>query len=409
MTSHVVIIGASLAGVSCAQRLIDSDADLHITLISDEVDIGYDRPPLSKSLKVGEPLPLVDLDPSRKLDSDKIKLLTGNPATSINLDAKTVEVNGIDVGFDKLVIATGARARKLDTFNIPGAPIKTLRTLADAKEIQQIVESKSKPRVGIVGGGFIGLELASALSTHCSVDLFEAQKHLLSRVLPIGISSRVAARHEAAGVNLHMEAHIARVEGDSSTVKIELNDGQNFEFDLVVQGVGAIPNSEIAGEAGLALANGIAVNESLQTTHPDVYAVGDCCSFPLASNGETVRLESWRNAQEQGLHVAEQIASGEHTKFMGLPWFWSDQYDLGLQMAGWPHPEALRVDRECGDQHCTFELNGDHKLISVAAIGPGNSVAKDVKICERLISAGTVLSPEDLANPDLNLKKLLKG
>ena len=94
---------------------------------------------------------------------------------------------------------------------------------------------------------------------------------------------------------------------------------------------------------------------------------------------------------------------------MGLPWFWSDQYELGLQMAGWPHPEALRVDRECGDQHCTFELNGDHKLISVAAIGPGNSVAKDVKICERLISAGTVLSPEDLANPDVNLKKLFKG
>ena len=409
MSKSIIIIGASLAGVSCAQRLLASDQDLHISLISDEADVAYDRPPLSKGLKIGEPVPVVDLDPTKQLDSDRLTLFAGQPAQSIDAAGKTVEVNGVKLPFDKLVIATGARARMITAYDLPGTPIKTLRTKADAEEIKALVEKHANPRVGIVGGGFIGLELASALSEGATVDLFEAQERLLSRVLPPEISSRVEQRHKDAGVNLHMGAHIADVNASSDSVFLELNDGEKFEFDLLVLGIGAVPNIELADEAGLELANGIAVNEHLETSVADIYAVGDCCSFPLALNGERVRVESWRNAQEQGHHVADQILSGEKAKFEGLPWFWSDQYDLGLQMAGWGHPESKRAVRESGDNLLVFELDMDHRVIAVAGIGPGNSVAKDVKLCERLINKRAQIEPEQLADASVNMKVLLKA
>jgi len=406
--THVVIIGASLAGTSCAQRLVENDADIKVTLISDEVDVAYDRPPLSKSLKLGETLPVVNLDPQERLKSERVSLLAGVAAESIEVAAKLVCVDGNNVSYDKLVIATGARARMLPPFEIEGAPVATLRTLDDAKKIQALLESKKAPRVGIVGGGFIGLELASALSESCQVDLFEAQENLLSRVLPKEISDRVAARHAEANVNIHMSAQITGVEGNPEQVKLTLADDQVFECDLVVLGVGAIPNDELASKAGLTIDNGIAVDETLRASD-DVYAAGDCCSFPLALTGTRVRLESWRNAQEQGLHIADQILSGEHSAFGGLPWFWSDQYDLGLQMAGWPNSAAQRVIRDMGESLLCFELGQDSKLSAVSGIGPGNSVAKDIKICERLMAAGKVLSAEDLADSSVNLKKLMKG
>jgi len=408
MPKSVVIIGASLAGVSCAQRLLASDQDLHISLISDERDVAYDRPPLSKGLKIGKPVPVVDLDPNNQLESERLTLFAGQAAQSIDPALKTVEVNGIRIPFDKLVIATGARARMIPAYDIPGTPIKTLRTKADAHEIKALAEKHSNPRVGIVGGGFIGLELASALSEGARVDLFEVQERLLSRVLPAEISARVEQRHRDAGVNLHLGAHIADVNASSDSVFLQLNDGAKFEFDLLVLGVGAVPNVELADDAGLDIANGIAVNEYLETSAADIYAVGDCCSFPLALNGERVRVESWRNAQEQGHHVADEILNGENTKFEGLPWFWSDQYDLGLQMAGWGHPESKRAVRESGDDLLVFELDMDHRVIAVAGIGLGNSVAKDVKLCERLIVKRAQIEPEQLEDASVNLKVLLK-
>ena len=406
--THVVIIGASLTGTSCAQQLVQSDSDIRVTLISDELDVAYDRPPLSKSLKLGATLPRVDLDPQAHLKSANITVLAGAPAKSIDIANKKVEVDGNLVSYDKLVIATGARARTLPAFEIAGAPIVTLRSLADAKIIQERLESKTAPRVGIVGGGFIGLELASALSESCQVNLFEAQANLLSRVLPKEISGRVADRHAEANVSIHLSAEIEEIEGDSDSVRLTLADGQNFEFDLVVLGVGAVPNDEIAGQAGLTIDNGIAVDETLRAKD-DVYAGGDCCSFPLALTGSRVRLESWRNAQEQGLHIANQIVSGEHSAFDGMPWFWSDQYDLGLQMAGWPNSNSQQVIRDMGETLLCFELDPDSKLSAVSGIGPGNSVAKDIKVCERLMAAGRILSAQELADPAVKLKKLLKG
>ena len=253
------------------------------------------------------------------------------------------------------------------------------------------------------------MELAASLSESCSIELFEAQHRLLSRILPLSISDRVAQRHQQANVNIHTDAHIVDVQGHKDSVYLELSDTRKYEFDLVVMGVGAIPNTELAEDAGLVLANGIEVNEFLETTAESIYAIGDCCAFPLYTTGEVIRVESWRNAQEQGLHVAGQIITGEKTQYTGIPWFWSDQYDLGIQMAGWPHSESLKIERIDGDKALIFELDGQHRLIAVAGIGPGNSIAKDIKICERLIRQRVSLSVEQLNDSDIDLKQILKS
>lgn len=407
MKKSVIIIGANRAGFSCAQRLLSSDQDIHITLISDDKNVAYNRAPLSKSLRPGEPLSVVKLDESNCLSSSRLTLFAGQRATAIDPEKKTVEVNGIDLHYDKLVIATGTQPRTPSIFDIPDAPVMTLHTQADAEAIKARLESIHSPRVGIVGGGFVGLEVAASLSNICKVDLFEARPRLLTRILPVGIADRIAKRHQEAGVALHMEAHIADVQGHKDSIYVELTSGAKFEFDIVILGLGVSPNIELAQEAGLTLANGIAVNTFLETSADSVYAIGDCCSFPLFTNHELIRVESWRNAKEQGEHVADEILNANQVEYRGLPLFWSDQYELSLQMSGWPHPEALRVNREEGDTLLTFELDAEHRMIAVAGIGRGDAVAEDIKLCERMITERAKISVEQLSDPNVSLKAML--
>ncbi|EBW2353199.1 ferredoxin reductase, partial [Salmonella enterica subsp. enterica serovar Enteritidis] len=213
--------------------------------------------------------------------------------------------------------------------------------------------------------------------------------------------------HRANGVNLLCGVNIASVEADDA-IRITLEDGRLVDADLLIVGIGAAPVSALAEAAGLAIDNGIAVDSALQTSDPHIYAAGDCCSFPLTVyGGRRVRLESWRNAQEQGALAARNMLGAAETH-AAVPWFWSDQYDLGLHVAGLADEGAATVRRDLGDGAVIlFHLAADGRLVAASGIGPGNTVARDIRLAEMLIAKGARPAPDDLAAPEIKLKKLL--
>lgn len=263
--------------------------------------------------------------------------------------------------------------------------------------------------MAIIGGGFIGLELAaSARNLGTSVTLIEGLPRILSRGVPAEIAEAVAARHQAEGVDILCNARIARIEEAPDAVHVVLEDGSAIDADLLVVGIGSIPNTELATEAGLATDNGIAVDTHLQTSDPDIYAAGDCCSFPIGHySNRRIRLESWRSAQEHGLLAAANMM-GAAEAVTSVPWFWSDQYDLTLQVAGLAEGAVTTVRRDLSaEAFILFHLAADGRLLAASGIGPGNAVARDIRLAEMLIGASRHPDPTALAAPEVKLKQLL--
>src|SRR5690606_6882576 len=217
------------------------------------------------------------------------------------------------------------------------------------------------------------------------------------------IADAVADRHRAEGVELFLGAAVAEVREKG----VKLTNGRVIAADMVVAGVGAVPETRLAAEAGLEIANGIVVDERLATSDSHIFAAGDCCNFPYG--GGRVRLESWRCAQDQGAHAARAML-GAKDAFARTPWFWSDQYDLTLQVAGLPQAGLPSIRRELGDgAFILFQLDGNGRLVSASGVGNGNAVAKDIRLAEMIMQKGLRPHPRDLADPAVNLKMVLKG
>jgi 3-phenylpropionate/trans-cinnamate dioxygenase ferredoxin reductase subunit len=312
--------------------------------------------------------------------------------------------DGSALPYDKLLLATGASPRRLP--GVEGERIVYLRTIEDAQRLRGALEPGR--HIAIVGGGFIGLELAaSARARGAEVTLVEALPRLLSRGVPERIAARIQARHLAGGVRLVFGDPIAAIESATVSARLTLASGMRIEADLVLIGIGAVPNVALAEAAGLTLTNGIAVDEQLATGDADIFAAGDCCSFPLAIyGGRRVRLESWRNAQDQGnLAASNMLGAGEVGA--SVPWFWSDQYELTLQIAGLADEGALAVERELADGSILFHLSADGRLVAASGIGCGNAVAKDIRLAEMLIGRGARPDVAALGDPGVRLKGLL--
>jgi 3-phenylpropionate/trans-cinnamate dioxygenase ferredoxin reductase subunit len=263
--------------------------------------------------------------------------------------------------------------------------------------------------VAIIGGGFIGLELAAAARLQGSpVTVIEAQQRILMRGVPAEIAEVIGAAHEDHGVRILCGQGIAAIEDFDGGIRIRLADGETVEADLCIVGIGATPNVELAKGAGLGIENGIAVDENLRSSDPDILAAGDCCSFPLSIyGGRRVRLEAWRNAQEQGELAAKNMI-GASEAHIAVPWFWSDQYHLGLQIAGLPDEGSATIRRDLGEEaFILFHLAGDGRLVAASGIGPGNAVAKDIRLAEMLIARRACPPRDKLAAPDAKLKALL--
>ena len=400
-----VIIGAGQCGARAAMALREQGFDGSITLVGEEPHLPYERPPLSKQhmLEPEGALPPFIAEGAAFAERG-IAVVTDDAAARIDRDSRTVRLaSGRTLPYDKLLLATGAAPRRL-----PAAEglehVFYLRTHDDAARLSRRLSPGS--HLAIVGAGFIGLELAaSARKRGLEVTVIEALPRILMRAVPEAIAEKVQALHEANGISILRGSGIERLTGSADGVSLTLADGTVVNADTLVVGIGAQPRIELAAQAGLAIENGIAVDQTLQTSDPVVFAAGDCCSFPY--DGRRVRLEAWRNAQDQGAHAAASML-GDVKPYEAVPWFWSDQFDWTLQIAGLADKAVSAARRDIGDDaFILFHLAENGRLVSASGWGPGNRIAKDIRLAEMLIAKHVTPDASELTSPAVNLKSLL--
>ena len=362
MSGHIVVVGGGLAAGTTVTELREGGYDGPITLITEEPHAPYERPPLSKDLLLGKAGPDDALVHEEKWYADHdITLRTGTRATAIDLSAREVHVGDEAIPYDELVLATGSRARRLALADDSGAPVTYLRTLEDSLALKErLVEGT---RIGIIGGGWIGLEVAAAARENgAEVTLLEALDQPLLRVLGDEVAAIFAGVHRAHGVDLRTGVHVTGIERSGDGATVVLAEGNPVHCDLLVVGVGVEPVVEPAGAAGLTIDNGIRTDAHLRTSDPHVWAAGDVANADHPTLGRPVRVEHWDTAVKHGTVVAANLL-GQDTVHDALPYFFTDQYDLGMEYVGSPGPDGfdrvvVRGDTE-GPAFTAWWLRGD--------------------------------------------------
>ncbi|MBJ2303759.1 MULTISPECIES: NAD(P)/FAD-dependent oxidoreductase [unclassified Pseudomonas] len=334
-----LIVGSGHAGCEAAFALRQNGYTGRVVLVGNEASLPYQRPPLSKGFLAGA---LDDqallIRPAAAYEKANIETRMGVQVVALNAAHKTVELSdGSTLSYSHLILATGSRPRHLVDLDpdLPLANLHYLRTLAHAQQLrEQMLEGK---RLIIIGGGYIGLEVAAvAIKRGVKVILIESMDRILARVTAPEVSTFYQQVHQAEGAILHLNAQLERLNLNSKGERVEsvqLRDGSVFPADLVLVGIGAIANTELAEQAGLEIDNGIVVDENTHTSDPFIHAVGDCCNHPSEHYSRRLRLESIPNAIEQARTAALAICA-KPVPYRSVPWFWSDQYDLKLQTVG---------------------------------------------------------------------------
>jgi 3-phenylpropionate/trans-cinnamate dioxygenase ferredoxin reductase component len=370
-TAHVVIVGAGHAGGSAAALLRQFGWKGPITLVGDEPFLPYQRPPLSKTwLKEEADAASVALRPIGVYQTNNIKLMLGETATAIDRDRRAVALStGEHLQYDELILATGARPHVL---SVPGhdlGGVLDLRGIADADRIKAALVAGS--RLVVIGGGYIGLEVAaSARSIGASVAVVEREERVLARVASPILASFFQQAHEARGVRILCSATVAAIDGDADRVSaVRLADGARLSCEAVLVGIGAGPDDRLARDAGIACESGIVVDQAARSSDPHIHAIGDCTWRPLPLYDRHFRLESVPNALEQAKQAAADLC-GRPRPAQEVPWFWSDQYDIRLQIAGLPFDvdrAIVRGDPATG-RFAVFHLALDGTLQAVEAV-----------------------------------------
>jgi 3-phenylpropionate/trans-cinnamate dioxygenase ferredoxin reductase component len=400
--SGLLIVGASYAGVQAGISAREKGYQAPIRIVADEIHLPYQRPPLSKGFLSGSVTHnSLMLRGEDFFKAQGIEMVLGHRATRLDRDASRLELEGGDkLAFDTLLIATGSRARKL---SIPGHDrdgIVYLRTLDDALHLKPRLEAANE--VVIIGGGFIGLEVAStAAKAGKKVTLIEAQSRLLERAVSPLISQFLLDIHRAHGVDIRFNQSVVGIEGTGAIHEVICSDGARVRADLIVAGIGGIANDELASQTGIACANGIDVDAHGQTNIPNIYAAGDVSNHHNVFAGRRVRLEAVQNATDQGKAAGAAIA-GKPEPYEAVPRFWSDQYDAKLQIVGLSAPTDSAVIRgTMDDGKFSVFYYRDSKLTAVDSINrPG-----DQMIARRLIGASLSPTPEQAADLSFDLKK----
>ncbi|OYU62600.1 MAG: pyridine nucleotide-disulfide oxidoreductase [Bradyrhizobium sp. PARBB1] len=401
--AHVVVIGAGQAGAACVAKLRALGFAGDITLIGAEPQPPYQRPPLSKAYLMGE------MDEERLwlrsaefYAEHKITLRLGTPVSAIDTAAQTVTLGDETIAYTDLVLTTGSTPRRLPAAiggDLDG--VYAVRTLADVDAMR--AEFQPGRRLVIIGGGYIGLEAAAvAAKLGLAVTVLEMAPRILQRVASPETSAYFRALHDAHGVDILESTGLNRILGDTRVTGVRLPDGRELPADFVIAGVGILPGTALAEAAGITLDNGIATDACGQTSAPHVWSAGDCASFPW--QGGRIRLESVGNAIDQAEAVAANIM-GANAPYTAQPWFWSDQFDCKLQIAGLNTGYDRIVTRGPeGDAVSFWYFKGDN-LLAVDAMNDSRAYM----VGKRLIEQGRTVTAEVIADPATNLKALLKA
>jgi 3-phenylpropionate/trans-cinnamate dioxygenase ferredoxin reductase subunit len=395
MAQQFVIVGAGQAATQAAATLRQSGHTGGITIIGEEPELPYQRPPLSKKYLAGElERERLHLRPATFYEQHDITLELGQHVAALQLPAQRVLLaDGRHISYDGLMLATGSRVRKLTT---PGADLRGvyyLRTLADADAIATAL-ARSERRLLIVGAGYIGLEVAAvAVQRGLDVTVLEAAACVMSRVVGPPVAAFYEAQHRAAGVKIHTGVSVERICGDDCVEAVLGSDGQRFECDLVIVGIGIEPRTELAQQAAIDCDAGIVVDQFARTSAPAVVAAGDCTNHPSALYARRVRLESVHNAIEQAKSAAASLL-GQERPYGDVPWFWSDQYSIKLQIAGLSQGyDGMVVRGEPATRSfAVFYLRSGIVIAAEAINSPRDFIAAKKLIAARAAVPGAVLA-----------------
>jgi NADPH-dependent 2,4-dienoyl-CoA reductase/sulfur reductase-like enzyme len=406
-THGVVVVGAGQAGGRAVEALRSHGFAGHITLIGDEDEHPYERPSLSKEMLQAEvPETVAWVQKPEFYAAQNISLRPGAAAVAIDRERRIVSLaDGEALSYGALILATGARVRRLEVPGPSADACHYLRTLADSRALRARFAPGS--RVVIIGAGFIGLEAAAAaVKRGCSVTVLELGPLPLGRVVPEEIGTYYKGLHATHGVRFLFSAQITGVHKQGALVTVETASGERIEADTLIAGIGVIPNTELAQNAGLQVERGIVVDEFGMTSDPFIFAAGDVARHLNPIFGRHILLESWQNAQNQAIAIAKNLATEEPpVPYAELPWFWSDQYDVNLQMFGLPEAGSRTVLR--GNMEAKswllFQLKEDRMICAI-----GINAARELRAARDLILLKAPLETSELANTGLPLIELAR-
>ncbi len=403
MSEHLVIVGGGQAAAQAVQSLRQQSFAGPITLLGEELFPPYQRPPLSKKYFAGElPRERLFLRPAAFYAEKNVALEPGARVEEIEPAAHRVRLrDGRTLSYDRLLLATGSRAR---SFAVPGTDLRGvhyLRTIADVDAITASLALGS--RVLLVGAGYIGLEVAAvARQRGFDVTVLEAADRVMSRTVSVEVSAFYEACHRAAGVAIHCGAVVKALHGTARVTRVETVDGRTFDCDIVIIGIGIVPNVELAASAGLQCNDGIVVDELARTADPNIVAAGDCTNHPHPLLERRVRLESVPNAIHQA-KVAAATLLGTPMPYSEVPWFWSDQYDLKLQIAGLStgYDEVVVRGDPAARSFAAFYLRAGQLLAVDAVNSPREFIAG-----KKLVANRTRIAPDVLRDSSVDLTPL---
>ncbi|KRP98736.1 pyridine nucleotide-disulfide oxidoreductase [Bradyrhizobium yuanmingense] len=400
----VIIVGAGHAGFHVAAYLRQFGFKGRICLINDERHPPYQRPPLSKAYINGSISPdSLLFRPASFYHEENIDVIQSRVVAIDRQRLKLLLASGNSLDYGHVVLATGARNRLVDLPNANLPDVRYLRILDESEALRSILTSRK--RVVIIGAGFIGLEFASVARVKgLEVDVIELAPRVMARAVTAEVSDYFQARHREAGIRIHLGVHATSIEADGGKVaSVSLSDGRHLKADLVVVGIGVLPNIELAAEAGLPVASGVVVDEYLLTADPNISAIGDCALFTSSRFGGSLRLESVQNAMYQARCVAARLV-GDKRPYDGQPWFWSDQGDSKLQIAGLTtgYDQVVLRGASARKAFSVFCYKAG-KLVAVESVNR----ASDHIFGRRMLVMGRSLAPERAADENFNLKSEL--
>ncbi|MGQ0662966.1 MAG: NAD(P)/FAD-dependent oxidoreductase [Pseudomonadota bacterium] len=399
-----LIVGAGHAGGRAAETIRQAGFAGTLVLVGEERYRPYERPPLSKELLLAPAAAhLPFLREGGYYAAERIDFRPGIRVMALDRAARQVLLStGDRLAYDRLLLATGGRAR---TLAVPGADLSGVLTLRDLDDCQAIAAGlRQGASVVVIGAGFIGLEVAAAARTRgARVSVLEATERLMGRAVPPDIGDIFARLHRARGVELRLGIGVIGFEGRAKVERVVLGDGTALAADLVVVGIGIKPNDELAADSGLAVADGILVDEFGATSDPRIAAAGDATRHYNPSLGRHLRLESWHNAQNQAIAVARTMC-GAPTPYAQVPWFWTDQYDVNLQMVGAPESIDGLVFRgdPAGPRFTAFALAGGAVVAAYTL-----NAARDMRLARKLVEANMRVDPGSLGDEKLPLKDVV--